>query len=134
MPNNIRSWQSYNIIVNIVFKASFFPIIGKKNNQSSVPDADREIPTIGSMNNAGNSVVSFPALSVYPLVRISLSASKTDDRFYLYYSLGTDAHQKKTITNKKFSLSGNHGNLLEGHVMYKLNCHCLQFCVGISSI
>ena len=32
--NGIRSWPSYNVIVNILFKASIFPIIGKKNNQS----------------------------------------------------------------------------------------------------
>ena len=38
------------------FKALFFPIIGKKNNQSSVSDADREIPTLGSTDNTGNSV------------------------------------------------------------------------------
>ena len=36
----------------------FFPIqeIGKKNNQSSISDADREMPTLGSTDNAGNSV------------------------------------------------------------------------------
>ena len=28
--------------------------MGKKNNQSSVSDADREIPTLGLMGNAGN--------------------------------------------------------------------------------
>ena len=33
-----------------------FPIIGKKNNQSSVSDADREIPTLRLMDSAGNSV------------------------------------------------------------------------------
>ena len=31
-----------------------FNVMGKKNNQSSVSDADREIPTIGSTDNAGN--------------------------------------------------------------------------------
>ena len=31
-------------------------VIGKENNQSSVSDADREIPTLGSTDNAGNSV------------------------------------------------------------------------------
>ena len=30
--------------------------VGRKNNQTSASDADREIPTLGSMNNAGNSV------------------------------------------------------------------------------
>ena len=33
------------LIVNILFKTSIFPIIGKKNYQLSVSDADREIPT-----------------------------------------------------------------------------------------
>ena len=32
-------------------------MIGKKNNQSSsVSDVDQEIPTLGSMDNAGNEV------------------------------------------------------------------------------
>ena len=44
------------LIVNILFQTSIFPIIGKKNNQSSVSDADREIPTIKSTDNAGNSI------------------------------------------------------------------------------
>ena len=34
----------------------FYSIIGKKNNQSSVSDTDLEIPTLGSTDNAGNSV------------------------------------------------------------------------------
>ena len=39
--------------------------MGKENNQTSVSDADREIPTIGSKDNAGNEVkTSFPALSI----------------------------------------------------------------------
>ena len=33
-----------------------YHVIGKKNNQSSVSDADREIPILGSTDNAGNSV------------------------------------------------------------------------------
>ena len=60
-----------------------FNVIGKKNNQTSVSDADREIKTLESTDNAGKSLTSFPALSVYPWVGISLSASETDDRFYL---------------------------------------------------
>ena len=32
-----------------------FNAIGKKNNQTSVSDADREIPNLGSTGNAGNS-------------------------------------------------------------------------------
>ena len=34
---------------------SKFYVIGKKNNQTSVSDADREIPTLGSVDNAANS-------------------------------------------------------------------------------
>ena len=34
----------------------FFNVIGKKSNLSLIPDADRETPTLGSMDNAGNSV------------------------------------------------------------------------------
>ena len=33
-----------------------FNFIGKKNNQTSVADADREVPTLGSAENAGNSI------------------------------------------------------------------------------
>ena len=53
----------------------------KENNQSSVSDADREITTLGSTDNAENSV-NLPTLSVYLRVGISLFASETDDRFY----------------------------------------------------
>ena len=35
---------------------SKFYVIGKKNNQTSVSGADREIPTLGSVDNAANSV------------------------------------------------------------------------------
>ena len=73
------------LIVNILFKTSIFPIIGKKNHQSSVSDADREISTLGSTKNAGNSVNLVSCIirlpSGYP--GISRSASDTDDRFYL---------------------------------------------------
>ena len=34
----------------------FYSIVGKKNNQSSVSDADREIPTLESTDNVRNSV------------------------------------------------------------------------------
>ena len=44
------------LIVNILFKIRFFSIMGRKNNQSSVFDADREISILGSTDNAGNSV------------------------------------------------------------------------------
>ena len=55
-PNDARSWPSYHVIVNILFKNLIFPIKGKKNNQSSVCDADREISTLGSTENARYSV------------------------------------------------------------------------------
>ena len=35
---------------------NFFNVIGKKNNQTSVFDADREIPTLGSTDIAENLV------------------------------------------------------------------------------
>ena len=44
------------LIVNIPFKTSIFLRIGKKDNQSLVSGADQEIPTLGSKDNAGNSV------------------------------------------------------------------------------
>ena len=43
-------------------------------------DADGEITTLGSTDNAG---ISFPAFSVYPRIGISLSASSTDVKLYL---------------------------------------------------
>ena len=58
----------------------------KRNNQTSVTDADRKIPAPGSTESAGNSIIiSFLALSVYPRIGISRPASETDDRFYFYY-------------------------------------------------
>ena len=58
------------LIVNILFETSIFQRIGNKNSQSSVYDADREIPTLRSTDNAGNSIN-------------LMSASETDDRFFL---------------------------------------------------
>ena len=55
-----------------------FIVIGKKNSQTSVSDADREIPTLGSMSNAGNSVNLVSGIICYPRVGISKSASETD--------------------------------------------------------
>ena len=43
------------LIVNILFKTSIFQRMGK-NNQSTVSDASREIPSLGSTDNAGNSI------------------------------------------------------------------------------
>ena len=83
-PNYVRSWPSYNVnCKNFKEMILFYSIIGKKYIQLSMYDADREIPTLGSTDNAGSSVNSFPALSVYPRVGISLSESETYDRFYL---------------------------------------------------
>ena len=76
----------YHIIVNIFFKFRFFPI-GKKNNQSSVSDADREIPSYGSTDNAGNNVNLVSGIIRLPRVGISRSALETVDRFYLSSSL-----------------------------------------------
>ena len=58
-PNDVPTWLTYTITVNILFKASIFPVIVKKNNQSPVSDADQEISTLGSMDNVGNSVNGF---------------------------------------------------------------------------
>ena len=44
------------LIVNVLFKTLIFQRIGKTNNQSFVSNADREIPTLRSTDNAGNSV------------------------------------------------------------------------------
>ena len=54
--------------------------IGKKNIQTSVSDAERKILILGSMDTAGNEV---NLVSGIIRVGISLSASETDDRFYL---------------------------------------------------
>ena len=54
--NHRVSFGVTHVIVNIPFKMSICFIIGKKNNQSSVLDADQEIPILGSTDNAKNSV------------------------------------------------------------------------------
>ena len=56
MPNDVQSWPSYHVIVHVLFKISIFPVISKKNYQSPVSNADQEIPTLGSMDNAANLV------------------------------------------------------------------------------
>ena len=40
--NDVGSWLSYKDIVNTLFKASMFPIMGEKNNQSLVSNADQK--------------------------------------------------------------------------------------------
>ena len=56
-----------------------FYVIGKKKNQTSVSDADREITTLGSTDNAGNSVNLVSGIFPFT-IEISLSGSETDDK------------------------------------------------------
>ena len=70
------------LTVNILFKTLIFPIIGKRNNQSPVSDADREIPTLGSKDNAGNSVNLVSGI-IRSTSGWDWSALETNDRFYL---------------------------------------------------
>ena len=51
MRHKMSKRKELMTIINI-----FFNVIGKKNKQTSVSDADREIPTLGSMDDAGSSV------------------------------------------------------------------------------
>ena len=74
-----------------------FNVIGKKSNETSFSDAGREIPTLGSTDNAGNLVN-----LVSGIIRIlrgggggSLSASETDDRFYLSATTKNNNNNKK---------------------------------------
>ena len=86
IPHSFRNGHLTMLIVKMLYD---FPIIiGKKNNNSSVPGG-REIPTLGSTDNAGNSVN-----LVYPRVGIYLSASEADDRFYLSFPLTKTAHTR----------------------------------------
>ena len=68
-------------------------IIGTKNNQSSSSDAVREIPSLGSTDNAGNSVNLVSGIIHLPRFGISLSASENNDRFSVY-SLSLFDHAK----------------------------------------
>ena len=63
---------------------NMFNVIGKKNNQTLVSDADREIPTLGLTDNAENSITTFLLLSVYPWVLIFRSAAETDVPFFIF--------------------------------------------------
>ena len=47
-------------------KINDFYVIVKKNIQTSVPDADREIPTLGPTDNAGNSMKLFSGIIRLP--------------------------------------------------------------------
>ena len=73
------------LILNIPFKIQIFHRIGKKNKQTSVSNADQEIPTLRSTDNVGNLVNLVSPIILYPQVGLSLSASETEDRFYLSY-------------------------------------------------
>ena len=71
------------LVVNIPFKTSIFPIIGKKNNQWSVSDATEKSQPSGQRIMPETRFTSFSALSVDPRIGISQSVSETDDRFCL---------------------------------------------------
>ena len=60
-----------------------FNVIGKKNNQTSVSDADQEIPTLGSTDNAENLVNFISGIICLPSGCDFWSASVTMIRFYL---------------------------------------------------
>ena len=68
------------LILNVVFKTLNFQRIGKKNNQSSVFDADREISTLGSRDNAANKVNLVSGIIDLPSGWNSLSVLETNDR------------------------------------------------------
>ena len=59
IPKDIQSWLSYNVNckkLKQTVEIFSYNVISKKNYQPSVSSADREIPTLGSMNNADKSV------------------------------------------------------------------------------
>ena len=68
----------------------FLNVIGKKNNQTSVSKADREIPTQGSTDNAGNGKSSFLH---YPFIFTEFPALSVDPRVGLFLCL----HQRPMI-------------------------------------
>ena len=86
------------LTVNILFKTLILPVIDKKNNQSLVSDADREIPTLGSTNNAGNLVNLDSGIILFPRVQISRSASETDDRFFFSLTLLTHVSEEHLLS------------------------------------
>ena len=57
-----------------------------KNNQSTVSNADREIPTLGSTDNAGNSLDIVSGIILLPSGRGFSVCIGANDRFYLFYS------------------------------------------------
>ena len=80
-PNDVWKWSLCVKCQNV------FNFIGKKNNQTLVSDADQEIPTFGSTDNAGNSVNLVSGIILLLSVGISRSASETDVRFYLSHTI-----------------------------------------------
>ena len=121
---NCQKWNKWHVINNFI-------IVGKKNNQTAVPDAEQEIPTLRSSDNAGNSINFFPVWSVYHRVAISRSASEIDDRLYLsrpiiYKRRGVKTEIPKksaTITNSK----GLHFTQSDWFVnLYKKSWDCYQ--------
>ena len=71
----------YDFIQVFIFTTNHhLNVMGKKNNQTLVFNADREIPTLGSTDNAGNSINLVSGIIRLPSVGISLPASGTDDK------------------------------------------------------
>ena len=67
---------------------NIFNVIGKKNNHTSVYDADRENPTLGLTHNAENSVNLVSGIIRLPSGWDFLSTSESNDGFSLSnYSL-----------------------------------------------
>ena len=75
-------------------------------SEARVSDADREMPTRRSTDNAGNLVTEFPALSVYRRVGISRMVSETDDRFYVFFKsrtyFGNASWPRETTESHKY--------------------------------
>ena len=60
--------------------------MGKKNNQTSVSDADRDIPILRSMDNTGNSVNLIYGIIHLPSGLDFSVCIETNDRFYFSIS------------------------------------------------
>ena len=76
-PKWLLSRPSYNVncrklkkIIEILLWKQILSIIGKKNNQSLTPDADREISTLRSTDNSANSVTLVSSIIRKPWVEI----------------------------------------------------------------
>ena len=84
-PNDVRSLPPYSVNCEKCKEIiRFYSVIVKKNNQSSVSDADREIPTLWSTGNAGNSVDLVSGLTGLPSGWGFSFASETNDRFFCF--------------------------------------------------